>query len=255
MNESRQSLSFMGVSVPFSFTSAKCDVSRDAGVALLNDAANSKARGKPAANMNSVNESKVKRRPGADALHSGKGAERCQGGGSHRRRCSGPVRTSSVCKKLFPGHYPCQSEDHARFAEAEPIPGLQSEAVSAAAKQHGVVVIGSFFERRAPGLYHNTAVVFDTDGSTAGVFRKMHNPGRSVLLREVLLHAGRPRLQGDRHAVRPDRVCVCWDQWYPEAARLTALSGARILFYPTAIAGRLPRRHNTVRASTTPGKR
>ena len=141
-----------------------------------------------------------------------------------------------VClQELFHGLYPCQSEDHARFDEAEPIPGPTTEALSAAAKKHGVAIVSSLFERRAAGLYHNTAVIFDADGRTAGIYRKMHIPDDPQLLREILFHARRSGFQGVRYPIRPHRRLVCWDQWYPEAARLTALRGAQILFYPTAI--------------------
>src|SRR5262245_61820646 len=141
-----------------------------------------------------------------------------------------------VClQELFAGQYPCQSEDHARFDEAEPIPGPTSEALAAAARQHGVVVVGSLFERRAPGLYHNTAVVFDADGSQLGIYRKMHIPDDPLYYEKFYFTPG--DLGFVSFATRFGRVgtCVCWDQWYPEAARLTALTGAQILFYPTAI--------------------
>jgi len=141
-----------------------------------------------------------------------------------------------VClQELFAGLYPCQQEDHARFAEAEPIPGPTSEALSRAAAQHGVVIVGSLFERRAPGLYHNTAVVFDADGQLAGTYRKMHIPDDPRYYEKFYFTPG--DLGFRSFATRAGRigVCVCWDQWFPEAARLTALSGAQILFYPTAI--------------------
>ena len=145
-----------------------------------------------------------------------------------------------VClQELFHGLYPCQTEDHARFEEAEPIPGPTSEALAKAARQHGIVIVGSLFERRAAGLYHNTAVVFDADGSTAGVYRKMHIPDDPRYYEKFYFTPG--DLGFRSFATRAGRigVCVCWDQWFPEAARLTALTGAQILFYPTAI-GWLP---------------
>jgi N-carbamoylputrescine amidase len=145
-----------------------------------------------------------------------------------------------VClQELFHGLYPCQTEDHARFAEAEPIPGPISQALAEAAERHRLVIIGSLFERRAPGLYHNTAVVFDTDGSTAGVYRKMHIPDDPRYYEKFYFTPG--DLGFRSFATRAGRigVCVCWDQWFPEAARLTALTGAQILCYPTAI-GWLP---------------
>ena len=145
-----------------------------------------------------------------------------------------------VClQELFTGHYFCQTEDHRHFAAAEPIPGPTSQALAAAAKQHGVVVVGSLFERRAPGLYHNTAVIFDADGSQAGLYRKMHIPDDPLYYEKFYFTPGDRGFQSFPTKFGKVGVCVCWDQWYPEAARLTALTGAEILFYPTAI-GWLP---------------
>ena len=145
-----------------------------------------------------------------------------------------------VClQELFAGEYFCQSEDHACFNAAESIPGPTSERIGAAAKEHGVVVIASLFERRAPGLYHNTAVVFDVDGSSAGVYRKMHIPDDPLFYEKFYFTPGDLGFKSFDTKFGRIGVCVCWDQWYPEAARLTALTGARILFYPTAI-GWLP---------------
>jgi N-carbamoylputrescine amidase len=145
-----------------------------------------------------------------------------------------------VClQELFAGQYPCQSEDHTRFDEAEPIPGPISEALAAAAAKHGVVVVSSLFERRAPGLYHNTAVVFDADGSTVGMYRKMHIPDDPLYYEKFYFTPGDLGFRAFDTRFGRIGVCVCWDQWYPEAARLTALAGAQILFYPTAI-GWLP---------------
>ena len=141
-----------------------------------------------------------------------------------------------VClQELFAGLYPCQSEDHARFGDAEPIPGPATDRVAAAARQHQVVVLGSFFERRAAGLYHNTAVIFDADGNIAGKYRKMHIPDDPLYYEKFYFTPG--DLGFASFSTRYGRVgaCICWDQWYPEAARLTALSGAQIIFYPTAI--------------------
>ncbi len=145
-----------------------------------------------------------------------------------------------VClPELFAGHYPCQSEDHRHFDGAEPIPGPTSRALAEAAAEHGVVVVGSLFEHRAPGLYHNTAVVFDADGSTVGIYRKMHIPDDPLYYEKFYFTPG--DLGFPSFATRYGRIAVgvCWDQWFPEAARLFALSGAQILFYPTAI-GWLP---------------
>jgi N-carbamoylputrescine amidase len=145
-----------------------------------------------------------------------------------------------VClQELFAGPYPCQSEDHARFDEAEPIPGATSQQLAEAARRYGVVVVGSLFERRAAGLYHNTAVVFDADGSTAGIYRKMHIPDDPLYYEKFYFTPGDLGFQAFDTRFGRVGVCVCWDQWYPEAARLTALAGAQILFYPTAI-GWLP---------------
>jgi N-carbamoylputrescine amidase len=141
-----------------------------------------------------------------------------------------------VClQELFAGQYPCQSEDHRRFDEAEPIPGPTSRRIAEAARRAEVVVIGSFFERRAPGLYHNTAAVFDADGSLLGLYRKMHIPDDPLYFEKFYFTPG--DLGFVSFATRYGKVgpCVCWDQWYPEAARLTALHGAQTIFYPTAI--------------------
>jgi len=145
-----------------------------------------------------------------------------------------------IClQELFHNQYPCQTEDHARFAEAEPIPGPTSEALAEAARKLEVVIVGSMFERRAHGLYHNTAVLFDTDGSQLGMYRKMHIPDDPLFYEKFYFTPG--DLGFRSFATRFGRigVCVCWDQWFPEAARLTALTGAEILLYPTAI-GWLP---------------
>ena len=145
-----------------------------------------------------------------------------------------------VClQELFAGQYPCQTEDHARFDEAEPIPGPTSQALSEAARRHGVVVIGSLFARRAAGLYHNPAVVFDAGGSLAGMYRKMHIPDDPLYYEKFYFTPGDLGFRAFDTRFGRVGVCVCWDQWYPEAARLTALAGAQIIFYPTAI-GWLP---------------
>ena len=141
-----------------------------------------------------------------------------------------------VClQELFAGLYPCQSEDHRRFDEAEPIPGETSEQLSAAARKHGVAIIGSLFERRAPGIYHNTAVVFDADGRLAGMYRKMHIPDDPLYYEKFYFTPGDLGFRSFPTQFGPIGACVCWDQWYPEAARLTALAGAKVIFYPTAI--------------------
>ena len=137
--------------------------------------------------------------------------------------------------ELFAGLYPCQSEDHRQFDQAEPIPGPTSRALAAAAAQHAVVVVGSLFERRAPGLYHNTAVVYDADGRLVGKYRKMHVPDDPLYYEKFYFTPG--DLGFCSFPTRAGRVgvLICWDQWFPEAARLTALSGAQLILYPTAI--------------------
>jgi N-carbamoylputrescine amidase len=145
-----------------------------------------------------------------------------------------------VClQELFRSQYFCQKEDTALFELAEPIPGPSTDVLSRAARQHKVVVIASLFERRTAGIYHNTAVVFDADGSIVGKYRKMHIPDDPLYYEKFYFTPG--DLGFRVHDTRAARcgVLVCWDQWFPEAARLTALAGAQILFYPTAI-GWLP---------------
>ena len=141
-----------------------------------------------------------------------------------------------VClQELFRSQYPCQSEDPQRFELAEPIPGPSSEALAKAAAERGVAIVASLFERRAEGLYHNTAVIFDTDGSIVGRYRKMHIPDDPLYYEKFYFTPG--DLGFRAHDTRVARVgaLVCWDQWFPEAARLTALAGAQLLVYPTAI--------------------
>ena len=145
-----------------------------------------------------------------------------------------------VClPELFAGLYFCQSEDHRCFDQAEPIPGPTCDALAEAARRHRVVVVTSLFERRAPGLYHNTAVVLDADGRLAGLYRKMHIPDDPLYYEKFYFTPG--DLGFKSIATRFGRMgtCVCWDQWFPEAARLTAMAGAEVIFYPTAI-GWLP---------------
>lgn len=141
-----------------------------------------------------------------------------------------------VClQELFNAPYPCQSEDHARFSWAESIPGPTSQAMSAVAKECGVVVTGSVFERRSQGLYHNTALVFDTDGSQVGFYRKMHIPDDPHYYEKFYFTPGDTGFTVAKTKFGTIGVGVCWDQWYPEAARLFSLRGAEILLYPTAI--------------------
>jgi N-carbamoylputrescine amidase len=141
-----------------------------------------------------------------------------------------------VClQELFRTKYFCQREDAALFELAEPIPGPTTEALSAVAVRLGIAIVGSVFERRAAGVYHNTAVVIDTDGVLRGLYRKMHIPDDPLYYEKFYFTPG--DLGFRSFEVRPAKVgaLVCWDQWFPEAARLTALAGAQILCYPTAI--------------------
>jgi N-carbamoylputrescine amidase len=137
--------------------------------------------------------------------------------------------------ELFRSQYFCQSEDHKNFALAEPIPGPSTKAFQAFAKKHGVVVIASLFEKRAAGLYHNTAAVIDADGKLLGVYRKMHIPDDPLYYEKFYFTPGDTGFRAWQTKFAKIGVLVCWDQWYPEAARLTAMQGAEILFYPTAI--------------------
>jgi N-carbamoylputrescine amidase len=137
--------------------------------------------------------------------------------------------------ELFRSQYFCQTEDHANFELAEPIPGPSTEALSKIAKETHAVVIGSLFERRAAGVYHNTAVVLDADGSTRGLYRKMHIPDDPAFYEKFYFTPGDLGFRAFDTAHGRIGTLVCWDQWYPEGARLTALQGADVLFYPTAI--------------------
>jgi N-carbamoylputrescine amidase len=141
-----------------------------------------------------------------------------------------------VClPELYRTPYFCQKEDHANFGLAETVPGPSTEALGRVAKEKGVAVVVPIFERRAPGLYHNSAVVLDADGRVAGLYRKMHIPDDPLFYEKFYFAPG--DLGFLAFDVRPGRIgtLICWDQWYPEGARLTALRGATVLFYPTAI--------------------
>jgi len=141
-----------------------------------------------------------------------------------------------ICtQELFRSQYFCQSEDHDNFALAESIPGPSTEAFQTLAKKHGAVIVASLFERRASGLYHNTAVIIDADGSLAGIYRKMHIPDDPLFYEKFYFTPGDTGFRAFDTKFGRIGVLVCWDQWYPEGARLTALQGAEILFYPTAI--------------------
>ncbi|MEQ1745121.1 MAG: carbon-nitrogen hydrolase [Saprospiraceae bacterium] len=140
-----------------------------------------------------------------------------------------------VLQELHCGIYFCQAEDTAMFDLAQPIPGQDTDIFAAAARENGVVLVTSLFERRAPGIYHNTAVVFEKDGSIAGKYRKMHIPDDPAYYEKFYFTPGDLGFQPIQTSVGKLGVLVCWDQWYPEAARLMALAGAEMLIYPTAI--------------------
>ena len=140
-----------------------------------------------------------------------------------------------VLPELFRTQYFCQREDHALFEYAEPIPGPTTERFREVARARKVAVVVPLFERRAPGLYHNTAAVIDRDGSLVGRYRKMHIPDDPLYYEKFYFAPGDLGFASFPLSVGRVGVLVCWDQWYPEAARLTALTGAELLVYPTAI--------------------
>ena len=141
-----------------------------------------------------------------------------------------------VClPELFRAQYFCQREDIHLFDLAEPIPGPSTAKLAEVARESRVAIIASLFERRAPGLYHNTAVTLNVDGSIAGVYRKMHIPDDPLYYEKFYFTPGDLGFKATDTAFGRVGTLVCWDQWYPEGARLTALQGAEVLFYPTAI--------------------
>ena len=141
-----------------------------------------------------------------------------------------------ICtQELFRSQYFCQSEDHETFALAEPIPGPSTEAFQKLAGKHRVVVVASLFEKRAAGVYHNTAAIIDADGSLLGIYRKMHVPDDPLFYEKFYFTPGDLGFKAWQTRYAKIGVLICWDQWYPEGARLTALQGAEILLYPTAI--------------------
>jgi N-carbamoylputrescine amidase len=141
-----------------------------------------------------------------------------------------------ICtQELFRSQYFCQSEDHENFNLAEPVPGPSTAAFQKLAKKHRVVIVASLFEKRAAGLYHNTAAIIDADGSLLGTYRKMHIPDDPLFYEKFYFTPGDLGFRAWRTRYGKIGVLICWDQWYPEAARLTAMQGAEILFYPTAI--------------------
>lgn len=147
-----------------------------------------------------------------------------------------------LLQELHTTHYFCQVEDPALFDLAEPLDGPSAQRLSTLAKRHGIVLVGGIFEKRAPGVFHNTALVFDKDGSLAGFYRKMHIPDDPAFFEKFYFTPGDATFSDGRSGFSPVAtsvgklgVLVCWDQWYPEAARLMAMAGADILLYPTAI--------------------
>ena len=141
-----------------------------------------------------------------------------------------------VCtQELFRSQYFCQSEDHEYFKLAETIPGPSTDAFQKLAKKYKVVIIASLFEKRAAGVYHNTAAIIDADGSLLGIYRKMHIPDDPLFYEKFYFTPGDLGFRAWRTRYAKIGVLICWDQWYPEGARLTAMQGAEILFYPTAI--------------------
>ena len=141
-----------------------------------------------------------------------------------------------VClPELFRSQYFCQTEDHKNFDLAEAVPGKSTSVLGELARELGIVIIASLFEKRSAGLYHNTAVIIDGDGNLLGKYRKMHIPDDPLYHEKFYFTPGDLGFQAWPIAQGKIGVCVCWDQWYPEAARLTALRGAEIIFYPTAI--------------------
>lgn len=141
-----------------------------------------------------------------------------------------------VClQELFRSRYFCQSEDHRNFELAESIPGPSTEALGEVAREKEIVIVASLFERRSAGIYHNTAVVIDADGSLAGKYRKMHIPDDPLYYEKFYFTPGDLGFPSFQTRYAKIAVLVCWDQWFPEGARAATLSGAQILFYPTAI--------------------
>ena len=140
-----------------------------------------------------------------------------------------------VLQELHNSLYFCQTEDTSLFDLAEPIPGPSTDYYGNLAREHRIVLVTSLFEKRSAGLYHNTAVVFDSDGSIAGKYRKMHIPDDPAYYEKFYFTPGDLGFEPIQTSVGKLGILICWDQWYPEAARLMALAGAEILIYPTAI--------------------
>jgi N-carbamoylputrescine amidase len=151
-----------------------------------------------------------------------------------------------IClQELFRSRYFPQAEDARNFKLAETVPGPSTDALGRLAREKSVVVIASIFEKRSPGIYHNTAVVIDADGSIAGIYRKMHIPDDPLYYEKFYFTPGDLGFPSFQTRYAKVGALVCWDQWFPEAARLACLSGAQILFYPTAI-GWIPKERRSV---------
>ena len=146
-----------------------------------------------------------------------------------------------IClQELFSSLYFCQTEDHSQFGIAESIPGPTTDRICQVAKENQVVIVAGVFERRTAGVFHNTAIVIETDGSILGTYRKMHIPDDPYFYEKFYFTPGDLGFQSFQTSVGNVGVCICWDQWFPEAARLTAMQGAEILVYPTAIGWQAP---------------
>jgi N-carbamoylputrescine amidase len=151
------------------------------------------------------------------------------------KKCAAEGAKLVVLQELHTGVYFCQVEDTEQFELARPIPGEDTKIFSAVARENNVVLVTSLFEKRAPGIYHNTAVVFERDGTLLGTYRKMHIPDDPAYYEKFYFTPGDKGFSPIQTSVGKLGVLVCWDQWYPEAARLMALAGAEVLIYPTAI--------------------
>lgn len=146
-----------------------------------------------------------------------------------------------IClQELFSAHYFCQTEDHSQFEIAESIPGPTTDRICQIAKEQQVVIVAGVFERRTAGVFHNSAVVIEADGSILGTYRKMHIPDDPYFYEKFYFTPGDLGFKSFQTSVGNVGVCICWDQWFPEAARLTAMQGAEILVYPTAIGWQAP---------------
>lgn len=156
------------------------------------------------------------------------------------RQAAGQGARLICLQEMFTSLYFCQSEDHDQFRWAESIPGPTTQKLCDVARELGVVIVAGMFERRTAGLFHNTAVVIESDGSIVGKYRKMHIPDDPFFYEKFYFTPGDTGFCAFDTSVGKVGVCICWDQWFPEAARLTALAGAEFLVYPTAIGWQAP---------------